>query len=101
MAGNDIFPITCYNVGMTAKLTEEQREALRSQPGQPIEVVDDEDHTIYVLLARDDYRKVQGEIVDRDKIKQAILARRDESRELNSAWEHVDRDVWEASTSQQ
>jgi hypothetical protein len=36
--------------------------------------------------------------VDREKLKEAILARRDESRALNEEWEHADRDVWEKST---
>ncbi|MDH3718385.1 MAG: hypothetical protein OES79_09720 [Planctomycetota bacterium] len=85
---------------MTAKLTQEQREALQRQPGQPIEVEDDQDHTIYVLVARDQYRQAHGDSVDREKIKQAILARRDESRELNREWGHADRDVWEAPSSQ-
>lgn len=36
--------------------------------------------------------------VDREKLKEAILARRDESRALNEDWEHADQDVWEKST---
>jgi hypothetical protein len=32
---------------------------------------------------------------DRDRLKAAILARRDESRRLNDEWEHVDRESWE------
>jgi len=31
---------------------------------------------------------------DRERLKQAILNRRDESRALNEEWEHVDREVW-------
>lgn len=33
--------------------------------------------------------------VDREKLKAAILARRDESRALNEEWQHADREVWE------
>lgn len=33
--------------------------------------------------------------VDEEKLKEAILSRRDESRKLNADWEHVDREVWE------
>ncbi len=33
--------------------------------------------------------------VDEEKLKEAILSRRDESRKLNDEWEHVDREVWE------
>lgn len=36
--------------------------------------------------------------VDRERLKEAILARRDESRALNEEWEDADRDVWEKST---
>jgi hypothetical protein len=33
--------------------------------------------------------------VDKAKLKQAILNRRDESRRLNAEWEAVDREMWE------
>jgi hypothetical protein len=36
-----------------------------------------------------------GESYDCEKLKAAILARRDESRSLNVEWEHTDRDIWE------
>jgi hypothetical protein len=36
-------------------------------------------------------------LIDREELKAAILARRDESRRLNDEWEAVDREVWEAS----
>ena len=36
-----------------------------------------------------------GESYDREKLKAAILSRRDESRTLNEEWEHADREVWE------
>lgn len=35
------------------------------------------------------------EPVDEDKVKAAILARRDASRALNAEWEDVDREVWD------
>ena len=91
-------PETDYNFGMSPKLSQEQREALQRHPGQPIEVEDEQDHAIYVLIARDQFRKEQGGRVDRDKIKQAILARRDESRQLNEDWEPADRQVWNTET---
>jgi preprotein translocase subunit Sec63 len=31
---------------------------------------------------------------DSERLKQAILNRRDESRALNEEWEHADREVW-------
>ncbi len=31
---------------------------------------------------------------DEEKLRAAILARRDESRQLNEEWEHADRDAW-------
>lgn len=37
--------------------------------------------------------------VDRERLKEAILARRDESRALNEEWQDADREVWEKSTS--
>jgi len=36
-----------------------------------------------------------GESYDREKLKAAILNRRDESRTLNQEWEHADREVWD------
>jgi hypothetical protein len=32
---------------------------------------------------------------DREKLKEAILSRRDESRALNAQWENADREVWD------
>ncbi len=37
-----------------------------------------------------------GVSYDRDKLKAAILARRDESRRLNDDWSHADKDTWES-----
>jgi len=36
-----------------------------------------------------------GESVDREKLKAAILARRNESRALNEEWHDTDREVWD------
>lgn len=36
-----------------------------------------------------------GAKYDHERLKQAILNRRDESRKLNEDWEHVDREVWD------
>lgn len=36
---------------------------------------------------------------DQEKLKEAILSRRDESRVLNAEWEHADREVWDQGTS--
>lgn len=35
------------------------------------------------------------ESVDREKLKAAILARRDESRAVNAEWEDADREAWD------
>ncbi len=84
---------------MAPKITDEMREALLHQ-GSPIEVEDDATHQMYLLVARDEFRRrVQETLADPEQLKAAILARRDESRELNADWEHVDRDVWEADSS--
>jgi len=37
---------------------------------------------------------------DREKLKAAILARRDESRALNAEWEAADREVWDRLPSE-
>jgi hypothetical protein len=37
-----------------------------------------------------------GASYDRDKLKAAILARRDESRRLNDDWSDADKDTWDS-----
>ncbi len=80
---------------MTLKLTQEMRDALKQD--SPIEVEDDETHQ--VLVAREEFRQQgQDTLADPDKLKAAIMARRDESREVNADWEHADSEVWEADS---
>lgn len=81
---------------MRPKLTEEQRTALAHSAGKPVEVEDDQSHAVFLLVSREDFHQHEQEMhVDEDKLKAAILGRRDESRALNAEWEHVDREVWE------
>ena len=48
---------------MTPRLTEEQRQALTRQPGQPVEVEDEQTQKVYVLVAREDFRQmIDGEL---------------------------------------
>lgn len=42
-----------------------------------------------------------GASVDREKLKAAILARRDESRTLNEEWEHADREIFEKPSDEE
>jgi hypothetical protein len=42
---------------MIPKLSEEQRQAIESKPGEPIEIVDDHTQGVYILVAREDFRK--------------------------------------------
>jgi bifunctional DNA-binding transcriptional regulator/antitoxin component of YhaV-PrlF toxin-antitoxin module len=46
---------------MAPKLTDEQRQALESRPGEPVEVEDDRSQRIYILVARDDFRHLLDE----------------------------------------
>jgi hypothetical protein len=84
-----------YNSVMTPKLTEEQRQAIRQHPGEPVPIEDEESHERFYLVSEE---LLSNRHVNRDALRQAILARRDESRQRNDEWEHADRDVWEHST---
>jgi hypothetical protein len=44
---------------MTAKLTEELRQALAQQPGEPLQIEDPETHARYVLVKLDVYEQLQ------------------------------------------
>ena len=39
-----------YAGGMTPKITDEQREALRRSPNKPLRVPDDETNKVYVII---------------------------------------------------
>ena len=45
---------------MNPKITKEQREALKKEPGKPITIEDDQAKAFYVLLPLDTYQKVQA-----------------------------------------
>lgn len=79
---------------MTPRITDEMRQALLEHPGEPVTVEDDETHARYVLIAWDQFAPFDS-AVDKDRLREAILARRDESRRLNAEWEHADREVWQ------
>ena len=49
---------------MTAKLSDELRQALKKQPDRPLTVEDDQTHKLYVLLPVETYQKVQSLIYD-------------------------------------
>ena len=44
---------------MTPELTNEQRQAIEQQNGQPVYVVDNDRHLTYVLLTQADFAKVK------------------------------------------
>ncbi|MEX2287525.1 MAG: hypothetical protein WD648_10585 [Planctomycetaceae bacterium] len=46
---------------MTPKLTEEMRQALREQPGTPLEIEDDETRTSYVIVAKETFVQMVDE----------------------------------------
>lgn len=51
---------------MNPKLSEEQREAIRTSHGRPVEVEDDRTHSLYVLVARDDFQRMVEERLRRE-----------------------------------
>lgn len=59
---------------MTPKLTDEMRKALSRRHGGPIEVQDDQTHTVYVLVDRNAF----GRLVD-DTLRQALQIGLDQS----------------------
>jgi hypothetical protein len=68
------------------------------QPPEVVEFIlslDVGQETILELAGRNVLRVSPVPAVDRERLKQAILARRDESRVLNADWQDADRDVWD------
>jgi hypothetical protein len=51
---------------MAPKLTDEQRQALESRPGRPVEVEDDRTQRVYILVARDDFQSLFDERLRRE-----------------------------------
>ena len=51
---------------MAPKLTDEQREALESRPGMPVEIKDDLTQRVYILVARDDVQSLFDEPLRRE-----------------------------------
>jgi len=51
---------------MAPKLTDEQRLALESRPGQPVEIEDDRTQRVYVLVTRDDFQSLCDERLRRE-----------------------------------
>ncbi len=55
-----------YNSGMTPKLTniDDVRKALVESHGQPVEVEDDQTHTVYVMVTREEFQKKYQPLYD-------------------------------------
>ena len=51
---------------MSTKLSEEQRQAIESSRGGPVEVRDDRTQQVYVLVARDQFRRLVEEQLRRE-----------------------------------
>jgi hypothetical protein len=69
---------------MAPKLTDEQRLALESRPGQPVEIEDDHTQRVYILVARDDFQSLCDERL---------------RRELEVGFEQADRATWQTGIS--
>ncbi len=55
---------------MAPKLTnpDEIRDALAKSGGDPVEIEDDQTHTYYVLISRDQFRDMQHKVVRDDDV---------------------------------
>lgn len=53
-----------YNCGMTPKLSKELSQALQNKPGTPLEVEDPETSTLYVLVTREQFTRLQDRLYD-------------------------------------
>lgn len=51
---------------MTPKLTDEMRAALKAQPGEPVEVEDDQTHKVYILIEQPQARRLLGDVLGRE-----------------------------------
>lgn len=62
----DVRLLVWYSSGVTPKLSDEQREAIESKHGGPIEVRDDRTQHVYVLVGRDQFQQLVEEQLRRD-----------------------------------
>lgn len=51
---------------MSPKLTDEQRQAIESRQGLPVEVEDDRTHRVYILVAREEFHHLVEEQLRRE-----------------------------------
>ena len=73
---------------MTAKLSDEQRQAIQQENGTPVYVVDTESQSKYVLISVEDYQRVRAlfETDDFDISDTYVL----QDNVAEEAWSHPD-----------
>lgn len=49
---------------MTVRLPDELRTAVFSHPGEPVELIDDQTHSSYVLLPAEDFHRLKMAVKD-------------------------------------
>jgi hypothetical protein len=69
---------------MTPKLTVEQQQALDAQPDAPVRVVDERNHTEYVLLRADLYERVKA-LFEEDDLSDTYAAQMESA--MRAGWD--------------
>ena len=63
-----VIEVLWYNGGMTPKLTEEQRCALRAQQDDPVPVEDERTHKVYFLYSEEQHQRAKQALQEQQDI---------------------------------
>lgn len=77
---------------MSPRITDEQREAIRQHPGQPVEVRDEQTGQVCFLLTADTFARVQPLLSDEPFDVRESYAAQDEA--LAKVWDDPELDVY-------
>lgn len=75
---------------MTPKLIEELRDALQDNAGKPTEIEDAQTHQVYVLMTRDEFRRLVYD--DSDVTEEEMLAIAEAAFADLEGWEGTERE---------
>jgi hypothetical protein len=85
---------------MTPELSEQQRQAVREQPGTPVRVVDTTTQATYVLLAQADYDRVRA-LFEEDEFNPDELAPLADEVAAKEGWADPAMDAYDALAPRQ
>jgi len=84
---------------VTPRISPEQRDAIRQQSGRPIEVEDEQTHTVYVLMTREQFQKIAYD--DSDLTGDEMLAAAAQALDDPEGWGAAGMEAYDESDSEQ